>query len=53
MQDASFPEVLLFFNSCYEFFVLKYSIPRQIIFMKNGVKVMFFEHTALLTFLCW
>lgn len=49
MQDASFLEVLFFFSSCSELFVLKHSIPRQIIFMKNVVNVMFFEHTVVLT----
>jgi len=48
MQDASFLEVLFFFNGCSELIVLKHSIPRQIIFMKNVVNVMFFERTAVL-----
>jgi len=49
MQDALFLEVLFSFNSCFEHFVLKHSIARQIIFMKNVLNVMFFESTAVLT----
>jgi hypothetical protein len=47
MQDASFLEVLFVLNICSEFFVLKHRIPRQIIFMKNIVNVMFLMHSGV------